>query len=121
MASTFRSDPFMLDEDIAAEEEPSPPPRPPITPAAAPEPENTVAPPPRPVPSPKPVAPPAAVAVPAAKPAKPTAKRRGRPPSDNPKKQITLRLDAEIIAHFKAQGRGWQTRLNQALREAVGL
>ena len=47
------------------------------------------------------------------------AKRRGRPPIDNPKPQVTLRLDADIIAHFKAGGRGWQTRLNDVLARHV--
>ena len=45
--------------------------------------------------------------------------RRGRPPSENVKKQVTLRLDAEIVDHFKAGGPGWQTRINRALAEAV--
>ena len=38
------------------------------------------------------------------------------------KKQITLRLDADIIAWFKANardGRGYQTDINGALREHV--
>ena len=38
------------------------------------------------------------------------------------KKQITLRLDADIIAWFKAhapEGRGYQTYINGALREHV--
>ncbi|MBS1023497.1 BrnA antitoxin family protein [Gluconobacter cerinus] len=45
--------------------------------------------------------------------------RRGRPPIENPKKQVTLRLDADLIDAFKAQGAGWQTRINEALRQAV--
>jgi uncharacterized protein (DUF4415 family) len=32
------------------------------------------------------------------------------------KKPVTLRLDADVIAWFKAQGRGYQTRMNKALR-----
>ena len=48
-------------------------------------------------------------------------RKRGRPRLDNPKKQVTLRLDADIIAHFRTTGRGWQTRINKALREAAGL
>lgn len=35
------------------------------------------------------------------------------------KEQVTLRLDKEIIEHFKAQGKGWQTRLNDALLEHI--
>ena len=45
----------------------------------------------------------------------------GRPKSENPKVAVSLRLDQEIVARFKAAGPGWQTRMNKALREAVGL
>lgn len=34
-----------------------------------------------------------------------------------PKKQVTLRLDADVLAWFKAQGPGYQTRINELLRE----
>ena len=34
------------------------------------------------------------------------------------KRQVTLRLDADILAKFRATGRGWQTRINDALRAA---
>lgn len=43
--------------------------------------------------------------------------RRGRPPLESPKVSTTLRLDAEVIAQFKAKGPKWQTRINDALRE----
>lgn len=32
------------------------------------------------------------------------------------KKQITLKLDADIISAFKSTGKGYQTRMNEALR-----
>lgn len=32
------------------------------------------------------------------------------------KKPVTLRLDADILAWFQRAGRGYQTRINQALR-----
>ena len=35
------------------------------------------------------------------------------------KERISIRLDADITAHFRAGGRGWQTRLNDTLRRAV--
>jgi uncharacterized protein (DUF4415 family) len=35
------------------------------------------------------------------------------------KKQLTLRLDADIIAWLRRQGRGYQTRANALLREAM--
>jgi uncharacterized protein (DUF4415 family) len=36
-----------------------------------------------------------------------------------PKKQVTLRLDPEIIDFFRGQGPGYQTRMNQVLRSYV--
>ena len=35
------------------------------------------------------------------------------------KQQLTVRLDADVIAWLRRQGRGYQTRLNQLLREAM--
>lgn len=35
------------------------------------------------------------------------------------KTQITLRLDPQIIEHFKRSGRGWQSRINAVLRSYV--
>lgn len=43
--------------------------------------------------------------------------RRGRRKTEQPKLAITVRYDADIIAAFKAGGRGWQTRMNDALKE----
>ncbi len=43
--------------------------------------------------------------------------RRGRPKIETPKVSTTLRLDADVIAQFKAKGPKWQTRINDALRE----
>jgi uncharacterized protein (DUF4415 family) len=42
---------------------------------------------------------------------------RGRPPLEHPKRSITVRYDVEVIEAFKATGKGWQTRMNQALKE----
>ena len=42
---------------------------------------------------------------------------RGRPKAEQPKHSTTIRLDGDIIAHFRAGGDGWQTRINAALRE----
>ncbi|MCC5827248.1 BrnA antitoxin family protein [Alkalimonas sp.] len=44
-------------------------------------------------------------------------KKGGRPVSDNPKILTTVRFDAEVINAFKATGKGWQTRMNNALKE----
>jgi len=35
------------------------------------------------------------------------------------KERITIRLDADVMGAFKASGRGWQTRINAILREAM--
>jgi uncharacterized protein (DUF4415 family) len=42
---------------------------------------------------------------------------RGRPPSDAPKKLVSLRLDQDVIESFRAGGPGWQSRINVALRK----
>jgi uncharacterized protein (DUF4415 family) len=47
--------------------------------------------------------------------------RRGRPPSAAPKQAIKLRLDADVVEHFRATGPGWQTRINATLRHAARL
>lgn len=43
--------------------------------------------------------------------------KRGRPVSASPKMHVNLRLDAEVVAAFQTTGRGWQTRLNAALKD----
>jgi len=45
--------------------------------------------------------------------------KRGRPIKSNPKKQLTIRLNGEIIDFFKAHGRGWQTEINDILQKHV--
>lgn len=35
------------------------------------------------------------------------------------KKPVTLRLDADVLAWFKKQGHGYQTRINRALRKVM--
>jgi uncharacterized protein (DUF4415 family) len=35
------------------------------------------------------------------------------------KKPVTVRLDADVLAWLKAQGRGYQTRMNHLLRTAM--
>jgi uncharacterized protein (DUF4415 family) len=44
--------------------------------------------------------------------------RRGRPRSTNPKLLVTLRIDRDVVEAFKADGAGWQSRMNEALRIA---
>jgi uncharacterized protein (DUF4415 family) len=46
--------------------------------------------------------------------------RVGRPSLAAPKKApVTLRLDVDVLAALKATGKGWQTRVNDAMREWV--
>ncbi len=43
--------------------------------------------------------------------------RRTRGPQTSPKKvSTTIRLDADVIDHFKRGGAGWQPRINDVLR-----
>lgn len=45
--------------------------------------------------------------------------KAGRPPlGDKTKQQISLRLDPDVIAKFRATGKGWQSRINAVLRKA---
>jgi uncharacterized protein (DUF4415 family) len=46
---------------------------------------------------------------------------RGRPKSENPKEHVNLRLDRDVLAHFRAHGAGWQSRINAALRKVAKL
>lgn len=46
---------------------------------------------------------------------------RGRPRAAAPKVSTTIRLDADVLAAFKAEGAGWQSRINAALRKAADL
>ncbi len=43
---------------------------------------------------------------------------RGRPIVEVRKQQVSLRLDPEVIAKFKATGKGWQARVNEILKQA---
>lgn len=43
--------------------------------------------------------------------------RMGRPTVDSPKQAINIRLGADILSAFKATGKGWQTRIDSALRD----
>lgn len=43
--------------------------------------------------------------------------RRGRPKARSPKLALTIRYDADVVEAFKATGKGWQTRMNAALKD----
>lgn len=49
------------------------------------------------------------------------ARRVGRPMSDSPKKLVSVRLDADVLERLRADGTGWQTRMNALLRTSLGL
>jgi uncharacterized protein (DUF4415 family) len=50
-------------------------------------------------------------------------RKGGRPalPERYRKRRVTIMLDRDVIEHFKAEGKGWQTRVNAALRKLAGL
>lgn len=45
--------------------------------------------------------------------------RRGRPIGSGTKTLVSLRLDSDTLNRFKATGAGWQTRINDVLKQAV--
>ena len=47
--------------------------------------------------------------------------KRGRPKLSTPKQPVSLRLDPDVLAHFRRSGRGWQGRINAVLRKAAKL
>lgn len=49
------------------------------------------------------------------------ARPRGRPKAERSKVPVKIRLDPDVVDRLKADGPGWQTRANAALRKAVGL
>lgn len=46
-------------------------------------------------------------------------RRPGRPVVATVRPMMSLRTDPDILAHLRASGKGWQTRVNALLREAV--
>jgi uncharacterized protein (DUF4415 family) len=47
--------------------------------------------------------------------------QRGPQRSKPVKTQLTLRLDPDVVEHFRNLGPGWMARMNDALRKAAGL
>jgi len=45
--------------------------------------------------------------------------RGGRPLSENPKQLRSIRFSPEVLDYFQATGKGWQTRLDAALKEWI--
>jgi len=48
--------------------------------------------------------------------------KKGRGPGKKPAKRlVSLRLSPDVLDHFKAKGRGWQTKIDETLRRAAKL
>ena len=45
--------------------------------------------------------------------------RPGMPATAVKRTALNMRMDADVLAAFKATGKGWENRINAALREAV--
>jgi len=44
---------------------------------------------------------------------------RGRPPATIKRPMLSMRVDPDVLAHLRASGKGWQTKVNALLRQAV--
>lgn len=44
---------------------------------------------------------------------------KGGRPRGETKELVSLRIDKDVLARFRAPGPGWQSRINAALRKAV--
>lgn len=42
-----------------------------------------------------------------------------RPAIPNTKELVSLKIDSNVLAHFQADGPGWQDRINDILRAAM--
>nr|VFK52353.1 MAG: Uncharacterized conserved protein, DUF4415 family [Candidatus Kentron sp. TC]VFK64881.1 MAG: Uncharacterized conserved protein, DUF4415 family [Candidatus Kentron sp. TC] len=45
--------------------------------------------------------------------------RRDRPLKAEPKQPISIRLSSEVVEYFRTTGKGWQTRIDGALKEWI--
>jgi uncharacterized protein (DUF4415 family) len=48
-------------------------------------------------------------------------RKGGRPKSEAPKEAVNIRFDADLVAHYRATGAGWQSRINDVPRKAAKL
>jgi uncharacterized protein (DUF4415 family) len=46
-------------------------------------------------------------------------RKGGRPKSALTKKAVNIRLSPDVLAYFRSMGKGWQTRLNDILKDYV--
>jgi uncharacterized protein (DUF4415 family) len=45
--------------------------------------------------------------------------RRGRPAGTAKKQAISIRIDRDVLAHYRKTGSGWQARINETLRRSM--
>lgn len=50
-----------------------------------------------------------------------TKRRPGRPIADAPKIPVSIRLSPDVLNHFRSDGPGWQSRIDEALRRTIEL
>jgi uncharacterized protein (DUF4415 family) len=43
-----------------------------------------------------------------------------QPTLPNAKELVSLRIDRDILQHFQDEGPGWQERINETLKKAIG-
>jgi len=48
-------------------------------------------------------------------------RKPGRPVADITKTPVSIRLSPDVLDYFRSGGPGWQSRIDEALREAAGL
>ncbi len=46
-------------------------------------------------------------------------RRRGRPRKANPKVQVSIRYSKEVVEYFRSTGKGWQSRMDDALKQWI--
>jgi uncharacterized protein (DUF4415 family) len=46
-------------------------------------------------------------------------RRVGRPPIVTTRPMLSMRVDVDVLTHLRAGGKGWQTRVNALLRQAI--
>lgn len=46
-------------------------------------------------------------------------RKPGRPAATVVRPMVSMRIDPDVLAHLRASGKGWQTKVNALLREAV--
>jgi len=46
-------------------------------------------------------------------------RKGGRPRKEKPKRLVSIRFSQEVLEYFRATGPGWQTRMDEALKEWI--